>query len=151
MAAFPRLTELTAIYPHPRDVTVTETGVPLDAVGAVRSATLKLIDACKILPDFDTFQIVHFLPATPSLGCMGAFRRVSHLASAERRKQALGEQVNLLKDWAMECLKKAKPACQEGEGMKKTTLRVIGLGPEHPTAGFYVDHARVEKVEEYEV
>jgi len=151
VAAFPRLSELTAIYPAPRDAPVTAMGVLLETVGAVRSTTLKLINACKVLPDFDTFQIVHLLPATPSLGCVGTFRGISYLAATERRKQDLGEQVDLVRDWAMEYLKKAKSECQERDGGKKVMLRVIGLGLDRPTAGFYVDHAKVQKVEEYEV
>lgn len=34
-----------------------------------------------------------------------------------------------VRDWAIECLKKPETECQEGEGRKTTTLRVIKLDP----------------------
>ena len=110
MAACPRLTELTIIYPHPY-------GAPAVAETA-RSVISELVDACKALPDFDTFQILRLLVDTPP-------RRYA-ARSTEQWKRTLSEEVGGVKDWAVCCLK-AKTGCEEGGGRKRTTLRVIGL------------------------
>ena len=101
MAACLRLTELTLIYPRGFDARVTEPGVTLDRVGITRSTTIELVSACKALLNFNTLQIVHFFGP-----------------------KVLVEGV---KDLTVHCLKTPEMGCQEGEGRKKTTLRVIGL------------------------
>ena len=143
MAAFPRLTELTLIYPHFQDASVTKLRIMFATVRTARSAAVELVDACKMLPDFDTLQTVLYAPSLRSVEALGGG---NGLISVGRK-----EQVGIVKDWAMECLKRAKPGCQGGDGRKKATLRVIVLSPYRPAARFYVNFAGVEKVEEYEV
>jgi len=95
----------------------------------------KLITVCKGLPDFDTIQIVYFLP-----GHVLFQKRRAILLSSEQVSRALREQVKGVVDLAIECLK--EPG--EGEG-RKTTVRVIelSLGDLRPYMG-------PVKVEEYE-
>ena len=40
-----------------------------------------------------------------------------------------------LKDWAINCLKRSKGGCQEGEGRRGTTVRVIELSPDRSLLG----------------
>ena len=130
MTAFPRLTELTVLYPRSHGTRSPETEIPLDVVGIARPATLELLGACKALPNFDTLQIVHFLPNTPSPGYVDWWLRNNGLLPTEQRKQALREQVQGVKgvkDLAIECLRTPKTGCQKGGTRKKTTLRVIEL------------------------
>ena len=42
-----------------------EPEVPLELAGSTHSATLELLDACKVLPNFDMFQIMRFPFAPP--------------------------------------------------------------------------------------
>ena len=148
VAACPRLTELTIIYPHPHDAQIAETGTLLDPVGSARSATLELVNACKALPDFDTLQIVHFPSVTPlpMCGC-GRVRYGSLGLSMEQRRQALKEEVRCLKDLARDCLKKPEAGCQDRAGRKKATLRVIELSSDRPRLR---SHLGSVKVEEYD-
>ena len=148
MAAFPRLTELTLIYPHFHDVSVIKLRILFAAVRTARSTAVELVDACKVLPDFDTLQIVLYAPS--SHRGVEVLSGSNSLTSVEQSKRVSEEQVDIVKDWAMECLKRAKPGCQGGDGRKKATLRVIMLSPYRPAARFYVNFAGV-KVEEYEV
>ena len=111
VAACPKLTELTVVYPRPGDNGATETGYLLDPVETARSAASELANACKSLPDLDTFQIVHF---ALSDGCI-------------RQLHALGENLGSAKDLVINCLKEPKTECREGEGRKKTTVRVVKL------------------------
>ena len=150
MAAFPRLTELTVLCPHPHysRVTATVTGIPFDVVEVTRSITLELVDACKALPDFDTFQIVHFLPSTapPSIldRCVISSLR---LPPVERQNRALKERVNDLKARAKDRLREPNTGCQEGEGRRRTTLRVIGLSVCDSPAGSHLDPLTIEEYE----
>ena len=106
-----------------------------DPAGSVRSEVLGLITACRGLPDFDTLQVVRFPSPTPSLICdCKKGMRGCHKPSNEQLNQAR-EEVEALKKWAVDCLKKSEIGCQEGEGRKKTTLRVIELGPDRPFPG----------------
>ena len=73
------------------------------------------------------------------------------LPSKEQMREALRDRVKGVEDVAIECLKKPEIGCQEGEGRKKTTLRVIELGACRPRGEPYVDCVRVEKVEVCEV
>ena len=140
MAACRRLTELTVTYTHPHDTSLSKTGDPLDTLELARSATLKLVNVCKALPDFETIQIVYFLPG-------GVFfqKRQAVLLSSEQVSRALREQVKGVTDLAIDCLKEPRTGCREGGG-RKTTVRVIELSPDHPKS-----HLGPVKVEEHEV
>ena len=152
LSAFSRLTELTVICPHPSETLVTETGVPLDEVEITRHSILELVNACKALPSFNTLQIVHFLANNPNLPIRGWWPTEDGTSpSLEQLRKALMDRVKDVKDVAIECLKKPEIGCQEGEGKKKTTLRVIKLGTCRPSGEPYLDCARVRKVEECEV
>ena len=53
--------------------------------------------------------------------------------STEQQKlenQVLVEEVNGMKDWAMDCLRRPEAECLEGEGRKKIMVRVIELSSE---------------------
>ena len=69
----------------------------------------------------------------------------SNRGSMERRKKALilREEVECMKDWAMECLRKPS---REGETRKKAALRVIKLGVARSRA-----HLGSVRVQVYEV
>jgi len=144
------LTELTVLYPHPHGTRPTETEFLIDMVGTVHSAMSELINACKALPYFDTLQIVHFPFGTPSLRRVDKWEEADN-SSVERRKQALREQVNGVKDWAIVCLKaKTGRQPEEGGGRKKTTLRVIELNLCGSNQKFCLGSAKVEECEVYE-
>ena len=136
MAACQGLTELTVIYPHPYDTPFSKTGVQLNTVETARSATLGLVNACKELPDFDTIQIVYFLP--PDQGCIV-------LPLSEQQSQELKKQVKGVTALAVDCLKKPGMRCREG-GRRKVTVRVIELSPDYP-----MPHLGPVKVKEHEV
>lgn len=146
MAAFPRLTELTLIYPHPYDITVTETGILLDMVEIVRSTTLKLVNTCRSLPDFETLQIVHFLLGEPLPIRGPGTTGYGSVPCSDYRKQELRERVKGVRDLAIDSLK-AKAGCREGEG-RKVMLRVIELNPHLSLVGDHLGSAEVEEVEE---
>ena len=67
--------------------------------------------------------------------------------------QASKEQVEGMKDWVLDCLKKPRIG-REGMGKRKKTLRVIELSSSLTHLGYY-SHPRFRpgpvKVEEYEV
>ena len=98
--------------------------LPNDA-GRARSAILDLVGACKALPDFDTLQIVRFPAIPPPLVCSCVWSVCNCRLPSTRQ---LENQMKELEEWAMDCLKKPRPGCQEGEG-RKTTLRVIKFRP----------------------
>jgi hypothetical protein len=137
VAACPKPTELTIICHHPDKVWGLETGYSHDPVGTVRSATSELVNACKALPDFDTFQIVH--------GCGLDYGGEEPQVNRLRREYM--KQVDGARDAAIRCLKEPETGCREGEGRRKTALRVIGL-VSGPSQSFYMESV---KVEEYEV
>ena len=115
-------------------------------VGTVRSAMLELVNACRALPDFCTLQIVHFPLDTPSLRHTDRWEGVKDLSSVERREQALREEVNDVKHWAIECLK-ANMEYREGGGKKKTVLRVIELNTRRSDPKYCLDSVKVEECE----
>ena len=117
-------------------------------VKTIQSATLKLVDACGALPDLDTLQIVHFVLITPLMVCGFARMSFGSLPFIEARKEVLRAQMRDVGDLAMDCLRKAKAGYPEGEGRKRTTLRVIELSPRHPYAGHHLDSVKVEEFEE---
>jgi len=139
VAACPRLTEFTGTYhcsPHPNRAQATETGELLDQAGSARSAISELVNACKLLPDFDTFQIVYYPPAM-------IHARTKHgglepaVVQLEQEKRTLVEEVEGMKDWALDCLRKPDTGCRGGGGKKRKniTLRVVELNSEV----FYLD------------
>jgi hypothetical protein len=138
-AACPKLTELTIIWPHLDTVEDTEAGHRLDRVESVRSITItsELVSACKALPYLDTFQIVY--------GYRPMYREAD--VSVRRRRQVLREHVDSAKDLAISCLKALETGYQEGEGRKKTTVRVIELVARSPYPNFHLDYVRVEECE----
>ena len=96
--------------------------IPPDTGGIIRSALLKVVDACTKLPNFDTLQIVHFSLATPPpirqcwlCGDPGTY--------TEEQKQVLRNRVRGAMDLAIDCLKKPKVGYQEGVGREKTALK----------------------------
>jgi len=98
-------------------------GVLPDTVGNARPAMLELVNACRALPNFDTLQIVHFSLSTPPPTRECWPWQCGGLASyTEGQKQALREQIQRVKDLAIDCLKEPEKGCQEG-GRKKTALR----------------------------
>ena len=56
------------------------------------------------------------------------------------------EQMRSVKDWAIDYLMKPRAGCQEGEGRKTATVRVVELSRERLSP-----HMGLVKVEEYEV
>ena len=130
MAACPRLTELTIIFPHGYWTQRGEIGFLLDQAGRARLEILELVSACKALPDFDTLQIVHYPVVPYTLTCWCKREGCdSHWPALDRWELALGQQTRDLQAWAMDCLKEPKTGLREGEGRKKIALKVIGFGP----------------------
>jgi len=75
------------------------------------------------------------------------------MPSTKQRKQASREEARGVKDLVIDCLKNTKRGHQEGDGMKKTTLRIIELSPALWSGGNTCGRFRLGsvKVEEYEV
>ena len=145
MAACPMLAELT-IYPYQYDAIMTEEGFVHDPIGKALSAISGLVIACEALPDFDTLQIVYntFLP--PCLECWcGPKQCGSHALHREQWEQSLKEQAKGMKDVAVDCFKKSKAGCQERDGRKKITVRVVRLSSARSYPLFHPD------VEDYRV
>jgi hypothetical protein len=138
VAACPKLTELTVIWPNLIPVQNTTPEYGFDQVGRARSATSELVDACKALPDFDTFQIIH--------GYGSIYQSVDF--DVRRQKLEGRGYVDGVRDLAINCLKGRETGYREGEGRKKTMVRVIERvgGSLYPI--FKLDSVRVE---EYEV
>ena len=143
VATCPKLTELSIVYPYQSDGDVdlnTEDSYHL--AENVRSAMLELANVCKTLPDFDTFQIVHFdLP------------RFDEILEYEMRYDPamlfydLRDGLGTGKDLVINCLEEPETGRREGEGKKKTTVRVIELVERSPP----ILSPGSAKVEEYEV
>ena len=98
-----------------------------DPAESVHSTVLSLVVACKVLPDFDTLQIVHF----PYRGRQEVSGYQGY--SREQPKRST-DKLERLKDWAISCLK-SETGSQEGEGKKRKKLRVIKLSPDRPLLG----------------
>ena len=142
VAACPKLTELTVVFPYPHCVKLTEAGVPLDPRReSAHSAISELAVACKALPDFDTFQIVRIPTVMPYLRGQGGWWEFdNHIPPVKPLGQALRGQTKDLKDWTTDCLKPGTGR-RERKRRKTITLRVINFSPGD----------RSEWVEEYEV
>lgn len=137
MAACPRLTELTAVFPYPHSTEPMETRILLDPAGRARSMISELIVACKALLEFDTLQIVHCPLVPSSLVCQCRWGGCgSRMHFSEQRQQTLGEKMKDLEDWAIECLKKSETRCQEGGERKKITLRAFRFSSGRPCHSF---------------
>ena len=127
VAACPKLTELTVLYPHPhthgwdpRGSSGTAKGLPPCPAERVRSAISELVNECEALPDFTTLQIVHLTLTTLPPICWCGVTECGVLGPyTEERKRALREQMKGVEDWTVDCLKRAKTGCQEGEGEGK--------------------------------
>ena len=143
MAACPKLTELSIVYPYHSDGDVdlnTETSGGL--VENVRSAILELANTCKALPDFDTIQIVHFsLPGYDEI--LEYEMRYDPATMFYDLRRGLGTG----KDLVINCLEEPETGRREGEGKKKTAVRVIELVERSPP----ILSPGSAKVEEYEV
>jgi len=113
-------------------------GFLTDPVGSARSAASELVNACKALPDFDTLQITHFPFIAPLPECLCGCRDVSY---TEIQESLVG--VKAVKDSVIDCLR-LKAGCQEGEGRKKITLRIIELGSERGSP-FCLSSVKVEE------
>jgi len=132
IAACPMLTELTVLYPHPHphqyrfgippvDPEDTAKGFPPCPVEILRSAISELIDACKALPDFGMLQIVHLALDRPPPRCWCGRTGCGRLGPyTEERKRELREQMEGLKDWVINCLK--RPKTKTGEGREEMML-----------------------------
>ena len=107
-----------------------------DPVESVHSAVLSLVTTCKMLPDFDTLQIVHF-------SYRGRQEVNGYQGYSGEQPKRSTDELERLKDWAISCLK-SETGSQEGEGKKRKKLRVIKLSPDRPLLGSV-------KVEVYEV
>ena len=153
VAACPKLTELTIFYPRPSDAKISEGGIPIHPAESARTATLELVNACRALPDFDTLQIVHFplVAPLPLCGC-GRARLANQGASMKQRKKALMDEVNGIKDLAVDCLREPEAGCQEGEKEKeverrKTVVRIVELCSDRPRPKYHLASVEVEYFE----
>ena len=76
------------------------------------------------------------------------------MVQREQEKRALAEEVEGMKDWALDCLRKPETGCREGGGeqRKNTTLRVVGVNSEifHLDPGIYLQAGPIT-VGEYKV
>ena len=100
----------------------------------------ELVVACKMLPDFDTLQILYFPAEMPS----SYWHRNYDFSGVW--DQVVTDQANEMRNLAIDCLKSPKSGSEGEEGRKRTTVRVIRLSSDHP----HLDLGSVE-VEEYEV
>jgi hypothetical protein len=137
VAVCPKLTELTVICSQPDTAEAAETGSLLDPVGTVRSSTSELVNACGAPPEFDTLQIVYV--------CGPMYKEL--YLSERRRRQALREHAGCARDSAINCSKELETGCQEREGRRKTTVRVIELVAGSSYVSFHPDCVRVEERE----
>jgi len=118
---------------------------------------LELTNACKALPNFGTFQIVRLSLNTPlPTREHQSWRCRNRWAFMERQKPVLKEQMEDVKDWAIDCLKEPETGSREAERTQKTTLRIIELSsvlalPQPRYGATPRRHLGSVKVEEYEV
>ena len=133
------LTELTVLS-NPYDTRTTETGVLHDPAGMALSVISELVVACEALPDFNTLQILHVPALAPSPYWYGLRISDNNKLHEELWEQSRMEQARGMKDFAIDCLKTLKSRRHEGEGRKRTVVRMVRVGPILPV-----------KVEEYEV
>jgi hypothetical protein len=94
------------------------------------------VNARKALPDFDTLQIVH--------GC--GLDYDGEELDVKRLRQEYMEYVYGARDAAISCLKEAETRYREGEGRRKTMVRVIELVA-GPSQNLYLESVKVEEYE----
>jgi len=68
------------------------------------------------------------------------------LSHVERQERELRERSKSVRDLAIDCLRKQKPGCMEGQG-RKTMLRVIELSPYFSISSFHLGSVVVEECE----
>ena len=147
MVACPRLTELTVAFRYEYNGKHARTGTLIERIGGARSAMSELVVACKALPDFNTLQIVREIIIPFPLICRCEWGGCgSRMDSSEEQEEISRKQMEDMKDWTMDCLKKPETGFQEGEERerKRITLRVFMFCAGRPC------HSSGE-VEEYEV
>ena len=139
MTACPKLTELTIICLHPARSNHSECGFLAKPIKAAHPAMLGLVGACRVLPNFNTFQIVYFPSAGPLQVTSWGRTEVQFPMSIELPKQQrrVRKEAKYVRDLLMDCLKQT--------GMK-ATLKFVELG-----SGFFgpfpLDSAKVEVYE----
>jgi len=85
VAACPSLVELTLRFPF---IISAKTGTLYDAIATMLSGASKLVNTCKVLPSFDTLQIVHYHPDIVGLDCLTK-AKTPYLEGERRRKTTL--------------------------------------------------------------
>ena len=121
------LTELTVIFPYLHCTQLMETGVLVDLMcESAHLAISELVAVCRTLPDFHTFQIVCLLIIQSHMACWcgGKYDKTIPWRMSQW-DWSLREQAKGMKDFAIDCLKKAGMGYLEGERRKRTTLRII--------------------------
>ena len=128
----PRLTELTVIFPHLTWARGMEGKFLSDQAERACYAISDLMDACKALPDFDTFQIARFPIIPPRIICQCRWPYTNcYCFPPERSERALEKNMRSLDEWAIDCLK--WPRNGEAGGRKRTTFRTIRFGSSFPS------------------
>ena len=103
-------------------------GLPPFPVERARSTISGLANACKGLQDFGTLQIVHLSLTTLPTWCWCGRHQCGKLGPySEERKQELREEKKVVKDLAIDRLKRPETGRGSGGERKETTLRVIEL------------------------
>ena len=128
VAACPRLTELT-IFPYPNITIITGREIMHDPTGKALSALSELVFACEALPDFDTIQILCFPTTMISSKIPPCEQEKCSCSMLCRGKLELSlkEEAKGMKDFVIDCLKRSKAGCQEGERREGTTVWVVNL------------------------
>jgi len=128
-------------------------GTLLGTTRTARSALLELMNACDALPNFGTFQIVHLSLTTPPP--MRKYQWYRGLGPyTEQEEQVLREQIQDMKDRAINRFTRPEAGCQEGGGREKAALRFIELNPALADTNVGIPpvfHLGSMKVEEYGV
>ena len=147
VTACPRLTELT-VSPNPYDARVTETGILHALAERALSAISELVVECETLPDFDTLQILYVPAPPPHPVCWCGWQKCgNHTLHVEQWEQSLRKQAKGLKDFAIDCLKTSQIRRHEGEGRKRTTVKVVRLSSALPCPNYYPGSVEVEVYE----
>ena len=144
VAACSRLTELTLLFPNGP-----ESWVIRSQDGVASAAVLDVVTTCKALPNLDTIQIVYFPCEVPDIfrGSDGRWYDVG----ADPVWGFIREKLRHWTDTGV--IRSRQSECGEGEGEgegesgKKTTLRLVELGSDHPDT-IVLDSVEVR---EYEV
>ena len=139
VTACPKLTELTIVCIHPAQSNRLEPGFLAEPIRAVHPAMLELVRACRVLPNFDTFQIVYFPNFVPLQAT--SYRhgdvRVPMNTELPKQQRTARKEAKGVGDLLMECLKLAE---------MKATLRFIELESEL-SEPLYLDAVKVEEYE----